>query len=110
MKSWSFLALLFVASGTARADVVRVGPGLVPSNIQSAVDSAVDGDVILVETGVYPSFVIRNQELTVVANTGADVKIDGAIRVGGLASTRTVVLSGLKSLGAPVTSTSAMWG
>lgn len=111
MKKLSLIAAAFVAvTSFAYANVIRVAPTGIPSTIQGAVDVAVDGDVILVETGTYPSFVIRNKELTVVANTGANVKIDGAIRVGNLAATRTVVISGLANLGAPVSDPFAWWG
>jgi hypothetical protein len=104
-------AATFVLTGPlARASVIVVAPTGIPSTIQGAVDVAVDGDVILVETGTYPSFVIRNKELTVAANTGADVQIDGAIRIGGIDGTRTVVLQGLKNTGGPVTSAAAQFG
>jgi hypothetical protein len=105
------VAVAFITATTlGHAGVIRVGPGLLPSTIQPAVDAAVDGDVILVESGIYPSFVIRNKELTVVANTGADVKIDGAIRIGGLDGTRSIVLQGLKNTGGPVTHVAAQFG
>jgi hypothetical protein len=104
----TLFALAFVSAvSAAHAGVIVVAPTGIPSTIQGAVDVASDGDVILVESGIYPSFVIRNKELTIVADTGADVKIDGAIRVGNLASTRTVVLSGLESLGSPA---AKRWG
>lgn len=101
---------LVLASAPASASVIRVAPTGIPSTIQGAVDVAHDGDVILVESGSYPSFVIRSKELTVVANTGANVKIDGAIRIGGIDGTRTVVLQGLANTGGPVTSAAAQYG
>ncbi|MFO1011818.1 MAG: hypothetical protein U1F29_17280 [Planctomycetota bacterium] len=88
----------------ARADVRVVGPSPAPyAEIQAAVDAANDGDVVLVKSGTYASFVVRNQELAIVADTGAVVNVDGAIRVSGVAATRSVLLQGLRSVGTNAT-------
>lgn len=95
-------ALAFVAFAVAAdADVLVVAAGgAAPfTEIQAAVDAASDGDVILVKSGVYSSFVTRNVDLSIVADVGQTVQIDGAIRVGAIASTRTLLLSGLRATG-----------
>ncbi len=68
--------------------------------IQSAVEAAIDGDVILVRTGTYGSFRITNKALAVVADTGAHVDVQGSIRLRGLAPEKTVVLAGMRAVGA----------
>lgn len=91
---------LALGASSARADVIVVGPGHVPSTIQPAIDAAQDDDVILVKDGTYPSFVVRKKSLTIVAEKGANPRIRGAIRVGGVSATRTVVISGFQTIGA----------
>ncbi len=82
------------------ADVLVVAPSGAPYfEIQHAVDAAHDGDVILVKTGVYASFAVRNHTLTIVGETGADARVDGAIRVAGVGATNTLVLSRLHAVG-----------
>lgn len=98
-----FLAIPLV-SLPATAGVLVVAPSGAPfTQIQTAVDAASDGDVVLVKSGTYASFVIRNQELAIVADTNATVNVDGAIRVSGVAATRSVLLSGLHSTGNALT-------
>lgn len=88
----------------ARADVRVVAPTGTPyAEIQAAVDAANDGDVVLVRSGTYASFVVRNLEVAIVADAGATVNVAGAIRVSGVAATRTVLLSGLKATGTTAT-------
>lgn len=91
----------FVIAVPAAADVLVVQPGNPQAypQIQAAVDAAVDGDVVLVKSGDYTTFQIVDEAITVVADTGAVVRVAGAVRVRGLAAARSVVLSGLEVTG-----------
>lgn len=105
------LAVLATASRSALADVLVVAPTGAPyAEIQAAVDAANDGDVVLVKSGTYASFVVRNQELTIVADAGAVVNVDGAIRVSGVSATRSVLLSGLRATGTVSTNAQSRHG
>ncbi len=108
----SLAALLFaLVAAPARADVLVVAPTSAPyAQVQTAVDAAVDGDVVLVKSGTYASFVVRNKEVAVVADAGALVEIEGAVRVAGTAATRTVVLAGLRATGSQTTQASTRHG
>ncbi|MBK7878129.1 MAG: hypothetical protein IPJ77_20920 [Planctomycetes bacterium] len=98
----ALFAALLAPSG--RADVRVVGPSPAPyAEIQAAVDAANDGDVVLVKAGTYASFVVRNQEVAVVADTGAVVNVEGAVRVSGVGATRSVLLQGLRATGTTAT-------
>ena len=102
LRKLSALAVLALATA-ARADVLVVSPtGHFPT-IQSAVDAAVDDDVILVKSGTYYSFVVRGKSLVIAEDAGQTVRIDGAIRIGNINGTRTVVLMGLENTGGIVT-------
>lgn len=97
------LALLvvpaFVAASSA-GEVLLVAPSGAPyAEIQAAVDDASDGDVVLVRDGTYASFAVRNVELAIVADAGATVQINGAVRVSGVGAARTLVLAGLHATG-----------
>src|SRR5688572_17225523 len=99
MHTWlRSLALLIGIAMVARAGNVHVvdlhGTGL--TQIQSGVDAAVDGDVVLVKSGTYASFVVPNKGLAIVADTGADVRVLGAIRARNLAAGKTLLLANLR--------------
>ena len=66
----AFAFLLGVAIGIAPAQRVWVvatqpGPGVDFTDIQSAVNAAADGDLVLVHAGTYPGFTIRQKSLVV---------------------------------------------
>ena len=85
----------------SRADVLVVdaaGAGDF-TEIQAAIDAAVDGDTILVHTGGYSNFAINRKALTVTAAVGMSVTIQGSIRVRRLLPSQTVVIEGMTSLG-----------
>jgi hypothetical protein len=75
------------------------------ATIQTAVDAAQDGDVVLVRSGTYARVEIRGKALVVVGDLGAAVQVQGGIRVVDLAANETVVLAHLRSTGA----TSSGW-
>jgi hypothetical protein len=79
--------------------IVDAGGGGHYSTIQSAVDAAIDGDVLLVMAGTYSSFLITNKALTVVADTSAIVQVQGGIRIHDLALPKTVVIADLATIG-----------
>jgi hypothetical protein len=85
-RTVSLTALLLGLLGLARADVLTVGPTAVFAEVQTAVDAAADGDTILVARGNYASFSIVDKAVTVVADTGADVFVDGPLAVAQLAA------------------------
>jgi predicted outer membrane repeat protein len=68
-------------------------------SIQTAVNAAVDGDLLIVGSGTYAPFVIADKSLSIVAAEGATVQIQGTIEVRNLSAGRMVVLSGISSSG-----------
>ncbi len=94
-------SVLAVLCAPVRAgNVLVVGPGPQQlAEIQAAVDAALDDDVILVRSGTYQSFVVANKALTIAADVGQTVNVQGAIRARGLTADRTLVLSGLRATG-----------
>lgn len=79
--------------------VVNAAGGAPYTDIQSAIQAAQDGDVVLIESGTYPTFVVRNKTLSITADTDETVVVAGPIRVQDLGAGKTVVLSGLQSKG-----------
>lgn len=71
--------------------------------IQSAIGAASDGDFILVRTGNYTDLVINGKALTIFADRGADIEVDGTISITGLFEgdsedpRQDVLLRGIKS-------------
>jgi hypothetical protein len=104
MSSRRALFLLIVLS-TLTA-LVRAGSVLVVDaaagpcfDIQPAVDAAVHGDVALVRSGDYATFVVASRSVAVVADTGALVNVQGAVLVRNLDAGETCVFAGLRATG-----------
>lgn len=110
MKHLSHLLSVLALSVPAGASVLVVGPTQTFTEIQSAVDAATDGDVVLVKSGTYASFSVRELDLSIVADAGATVNVDGAIRVGGMHASRTLLLSGLRTTGTATTNPLSRFG
>lgn len=92
------LIAALLAPLAAAGSVRVVAPSGAPySTVQSAVDAAVDGDVVLVKAGTYPGFTLAGRSVSVVADAGASVTIDGAIRVRNCVAP--VLLAGLTAKG-----------
>lgn len=92
----TLLALGALSIASARAGVIVVAPSGAPfSSIQTAVNAAADGDIVLVKAGTYSGFAVGSTSIDVVADAGASVVIQGAVVVSQLAVTRTVTLTGL---------------
>jgi hypothetical protein len=93
------LALSTLALSAAAQSVWVVddtpGVGVDFASIQTAVDAAADGDVLLVRAGTYSAFTIFAKSLVVSAELAAQVKVQGGIGVRGLLPTQSVVLRGL---------------
>jgi hypothetical protein len=95
------LALLPVLPGVAIAGQVRVvGPAPAPyQTVQDAVSSAQEDDIVLVKSGSYESCRTVGRSVTVIADTGANVQFNNAVRVIELPADKLVVLSGLNAHG-----------
>ncbi len=87
---------LAAIAAPASADVITVGPGGDFPQIHAAILSAVDGDVVLVADGVYPGFVIDGVAVSVIADTGATVLIEGPAAVVNLGAGQDVLLAGVE--------------
>lgn len=97
----TLIALLALApSARAEGELWTVGPlpGHDFDTIQLAVNAAAEGDFIFVEAGTYPSFVVDDKSLTVIASPSADVEC-GTIRVRDLAAGKACVFRGLRATG-----------
>ena len=108
------LASLFLAATSAAPSLASdvhivdtTGAGDFPT-IQQALNSAVDGDIILVRPGAYPSFVVDNLDVTIIADGG--FVSTGTIRVRNLAADKVLVIDGLDALGFPTSSPSSARG
>ena len=86
-------------SSLVGGNVLVVSPTGTYTQIQDAVNAANDGDLVLVHTGTYDSFTVQAMSLTVVADTGAAVTLQGGVTVSDLASGQRVCLIGLHALG-----------
>lgn len=67
--------------------------------IQPAVNAAVDGDIILIKPGSYGQFAIQNKAITVTADVYGGVLVNRGVKINNLASTRSVTIRGIKTLG-----------
>ena len=72
------------------------------TDVQPAIDAAVDGDTILVRSGTYGAFSVANKALAIVGDNFAVVQIRGVMRVDDLSAGKTVVLENLKTTQVPV--------
>ncbi len=92
-------ALLFLAPATATAQsawtVDSVHPGADFTDIQSAVDAAAPGDLILVKPGLYSEFTMSGKGVDVVAD-GNPVRVIGPIVIEDLPGDEAATLRGLK--------------
>ena len=103
MLAFFALALLVSAQSTpahgistSTGHVLVVGGPRGFATIQAAVDHAEDGDVLLVKSGTYPGFAIGSKGISVVADTGAIVAVEGAVTVDGVPPGLSAVIAGLE--------------
>ncbi len=96
----ALLALALVApSASAGVVVVDAQGGGAFTNLQSAATAAAAGDILLVRSGVYDALQLNAKPLVVVADAGATVSVTNGVRISGLTSQQTVVLSGIEVRG-----------
>lgn len=100
------LAAFVLLAAPAPAGVLLVdpvgGPGL-HTSIQSAVDAAQDGDVVLVKSGTYPGFLVNAKSVQVVGDAGASVTLTSGVRVRSLPAGGLVLLANLAGTALPDT-------
>ena len=95
-RSVAFLAgFLALAGTTAPQQLHHVWVVNSPSQLQSAVDSAADGDAVLVKASGDYGLSVQAKSLTVIADPPADVRIYGAV-IQNLTDSQQVVLRGLR--------------
>src|SRR6185436_13760735 len=93
----AILALVGLTQAPAFANVLKVATTGAPfTQIQSAVNAASDGDVILISPGSYGAVTIDGKSLTLVKQGTANVTIMGTTTVKNLTASKRVILSGLK--------------
>lgn len=99
-SSWLSVSFAAAAALCAQAGNVLVvdatGAGGAFTQIEAAVQASVDGDVLLVKSGTYASFLIDGKSIDIVADSGASVLVQGGPRVINLAAGESVLLAGLK--------------
>ena len=90
------LVLVLVPNTRAQGSVLVVdddpGPGVAFSDLQSAVDAAIDGDVLLVKAGVYGGLVIDGKALVIQAEENEIVTLTDSLVVRNLAFGQGVML------------------
>jgi hypothetical protein len=99
---WLLSLVLLAPAGFAQGRVLVVdsgGGGAYPE-IYSALQDAVDGDVVLVKAGGYAGFGIANLSVAIVGDLGANPQVSGTIQARNLVAGRTVLLHGLRATGA----------
>lgn len=67
------------------------------ATIQEAIDAASEGDVLIVEDGIYPGFTITNKSLCVIGATGALVEVQGTCTIRNLGVRRRASLVGVSA-------------
>jgi hypothetical protein len=108
--SATVLGALFTLAGTSSADVILVdaaGGGSF-TQIQAAVDAAVDGDTLLVKPGSYLGFSIAGKALNIIGDVGTRPTVTKLVTVSGLAAGQTVTLARLSVAVGPGTSGTAL--
>ncbi|MBI3817745.1 MAG: hypothetical protein HY286_03555 [Planctomycetes bacterium] len=94
----SVLFFLFATSASAQAVYVVApvpGPGVFSTDIQPAINAAVNGDLVLVKAGAYSGFTIDAKGVSVVADAGANVVANGLVFVSNISASQSTLLQGL---------------
>lgn len=99
----TFTLAFLLAAGASAQSVFVVAPvpgaGVFSTDIQTAINAAVDGDLVLVKGGSYPGFTINAKSISIVADTGASVVTNGQVFVSNLAASQSLLLQGITVLG-----------
>lgn len=88
-----FLGAVALAGGVGN---VSRSPVVVHADLQTAIDAAGDGDVLLVHGGTYSGFTIDNRSIAIVAVPGETVRVQGNVELKNVPSSKRVVLSNLE--------------
>ncbi len=107
--SMAGLALSIPSIAAAQAQVWVVddqpGPGVDFTDLQVAIDSASEGDVLLLHSGTYVSplsgFQVFGKSLTLVEDTGETAWIDGGLAAAHLAAGQSVLVRGIDAATTP---------
>lgn len=91
------IALLAAPAAAQAVHVVDASGGGAFLDIQSAVDAASSGDLVLVKSGSYARFTIDGKGLFVLADEGARVVVTGTIIVQDVPSQEEVVVHGFRA-------------
>jgi len=113
----SFLGLALLAPVLSSQGTVWIvddtpGPGVAFASIRTAIQSSsvVDGDVLLVKPGTYPTFFLVGKSLTILAEVPGTVQVPGRSSVSGLVAGKNASLRGLSLGGLTVTNcASTVW-
>src|SRR5262245_16335265 len=100
--STSLLSLLLASSAAAQSVFVVApapGPGVYATDIQPAIDAAANGDVVLVKPGAYSTFTITGKGVSVIADTGANVVVNGLVFVSNVGASQFALIQGLTTFG-----------
>ena len=90
-------AALLAASALGQGAVLVVDAAAGPfTAIQPAIDAAADGDVVLVKAGTYPGFAVFAKGVTITADLGHVVNVNGTISIAYVAATQLVVVRGVR--------------
>jgi len=99
LTALALCALALQAPASAKVHIVDPSGGSAWIEIQYALNVAVDGDTILVRSGMYQAFDIVGKAVTIVGDTGASVVVAGGIKVRDLQLGENVVLRNLTLIG-----------
>ncbi len=94
MRTFSCFALLLAFVPFAHAGVLTVGgPGAAFTDLQPAVDAALDGDVILVRANV-TSVMVTGKSLSIVADQASNLTLNGNAAITGVPAGGLVLMAG----------------
>lgn len=94
-RSLTACIALFALAGAVRGDVIVVDAagGGAFTQIQPAVDAALEGDTILVKPGGYSGFTVDGKALTVIGDAGPVANVAGKVWIRNLALGQTLTLA-----------------
>ena len=95
MRRYRTAALVAAAAGAAHAQSAVILVDGSGGDLQTAIQAAGEGDVLLVRGGPYDSLTIDGKGLAVVVDEGHEVMVDAALTVRNLAPQEAVLIQGL---------------
>jgi len=95
----TFASAILLATGASAQSVFVVapvpGPGVFSTDIQPAINAAADGDLVLVKAGSYTGFTMNAKGVSVVADSGASVVVNGLVFLTQISASQRALLQGL---------------